>query len=229
VDAKRRDALRRSAETAGIEILGLHWLLAKTKGLHLTSPDPETRRRTVEYLAELARFASDLGGNLLIFGSPQQRNLADGMTRAEGMNHAAEVFQQVMPVLEQTGVTLCLEPLGPATTNFLVTAADAVELVRRMDSPRCRLILDCKAMQREQRPIAELIRWAKPWLEHFHANDFNRRGPGMGDVDFGPILKALYEIDFSGWVSVEVFDFTPGAPKIARDSIRYLRDVAAQL
>jgi sugar phosphate isomerase/epimerase len=229
VDANRRAELRRCAEAAGVEVVGLHWLLAKTQGLHLTSPDPKTRQRTAEYLAELARFSSDLGGRAIIFGSPRQRNLAEGISRDEGMDYAAAVFQEVIPVLEQTQVTLCLEPLGPTTTNFLVSAADAVELAQRIDSPWCRLILDCKAMQREERSIPELIRWARPWLAHFHANDFNRRGPGMGDLDFQPILAALREIDYAGWVSVEVFDLTPGAERIARDSIGYLRDVTKRL
>src|SRR6185312_16474114 len=62
----QRSELRRQAEAAGIQIIGLHWLLAKTQGFHLTSPDAAIRRTTGQYLAELARAAADLGGNLLV-------------------------------------------------------------------------------------------------------------------------------------------------------------------
>jgi len=89
VTATRRAELRKHAENAGVEIVGLHWLLSKTEGLHLTSPDAETRRRTADYLGELARFCHELGGNVMIFGSPQQRNLAEGVSPSQGMEYAA--------------------------------------------------------------------------------------------------------------------------------------------
>jgi sugar phosphate isomerase/epimerase len=67
-----RAEVRRAAEAAGLEIIGLHWLLARTEGFHVTSPDPVQRRRTADYLGELARCCADLGGKLMVFGSPQQ-------------------------------------------------------------------------------------------------------------------------------------------------------------
>ncbi len=224
--AKRRE-VRRQAEKAGLEVVGLHWLLAKTEGLHLTSPDPQVRRKTTEYLKALAEFCCDLGGKLLIFGSPRQRNLLSGVTRDEGMQHSAEVVRAALPDLEGKGVVLALEPLSPKTTNFLTTAADAVELIEMIDSPHCRLILDCNAMSTESKPIPKLIRENRSWLAHFHANDPNRQGPGFGKLDFVPIFKALRDIDFAGWVSVEVFDYGPGAERLARESIRYLRECLA--
>src|SRR5262245_64770957 len=62
VTAEQRKTLRRQAEECGLKIIGLHWLLAKTEGMMLTSPDPEVRRRTADYIAELARCTRDLGG-----------------------------------------------------------------------------------------------------------------------------------------------------------------------
>ncbi len=222
VTPQQREEVRRIAGAAGLEIIGLHWLLAKTEGFHVTSADAEQRRRTAEYLAELARCCADLGGSLMVFGSPLQRNLAPGIDRKQGMDYAEEVFTKLLPTLEQTGVTVAVEPLGPQETNFLVTTAEAVELIERLGSPYVRLHLDCKAMATESQPIPELIRQYGALLAHFHANDPNRQGPGFGSLDFKPIFQALGEIDYRGWVSVEVFDYSPGIERLAKESIEYM-------
>lgn len=223
ISAARRSELVREAEVAGLEVVGLHWLLAKTTGFHLTTPDAVVRRRTAEYVQALARLCRDLGGSRMILGSPQQRNIMPGVTPQAAFEYAAEVVDQCLRVLEETEVTLCLEPLGPAEGNFLNTAAEAVRLIERIGHPNCRLILDCKAMSSEAVPIPELIRSNARLLAHFHANDPNRQGPGFGDLDFVPILAALGEIDYRGWVSVEVFDYAPGVERLARESIENMQ------
>lgn len=228
IPAAQRAKIRQQANQAGLEVIGLHWLLAKTKGFHLTSPDAAVRKKTAEYLGHLAEFCAELGGKILVFGSPQQRNLAPGMTRAEGMKYAAEVFGSVMPKLDKLDVTVALEPLSPKDTNFLTTAADGVELAKMVASPRCKLHLDCKAMFTEPAPIPELIRRNRDWMVHFHANDPNLQGPGFGKLDFVPIFKALDEIGYRGWISVEVFDYAPGPERLARDSIQYMKKCMAK-
>ena len=220
--AQRAD-VRRFADAAGLEVVGLHWLLAKTSGFYLTSPDAEVRRRTAEYVQDLARLCRDLGGSVMVFGSPQQRNLLPGVSMQQALAHAAEVFERCVSVLEQTDVTLAVEPLGPAEGDFLNTAADAVKLIESIGSPHCRLLLDCKAMSSESTPIPDIIRRFAPLLDHFHANDPNKQGPGFGELDFVPILAALGELDYRGWVSVEVFDYSPGVERLARESIDNLR------
>jgi sugar phosphate isomerase/epimerase len=222
--ADRRQA-RRTAEANGLEVVGLHWLLAKTEGYHLTHDDHEVRRQTGDYLCELARLCRDLGGNIMVFGSPPQRNLAKGVSDQQGFDRAVEVFRSVAPTLEQAGVTLALEPLGPEEGNFMLTAESAIAIAEAVNSPNVKLHLDVKAMSTESKSIPDIIRDSRDWLVHFHANDPNRRGPGMGDVDFAPIFAALDEIAYDGWVSVEVFDYEPGVDSLAGDSIRYMQQI----
>lgn len=228
ISAAQRAEVRRQAQDAGLDVIGLHWLLAKTEGLYLTTPDAAVRQTTADYVRELARLCRDLGGSLLVFGSPLQRNLLPGVSHDDAMKYAAEVFQQAMPVLEELDVTLAVEPLGPAEGDFLLTAADGIRLIEMVGSSHCRLHLDCKAMSTEAEPIAAIIRRSAPWLVHFHANDPNRQGPGMGDLDFRPIFDALGEIDYRGWVSVEVFDYSPGPERLARESIDYLQSLLGE-
>ena len=109
----RRAEVRREADAAGLEIIGLHWLLAKTTGYYLTTPDNGVRHRTSEYLGELARLCRDLGGKLMVLGSPGQRNLLPGVTHEQGMELAADCLRRAMPAMQDCGVTLAVEPLGP--------------------------------------------------------------------------------------------------------------------
>ena len=223
ISASRRAEVRGQAEKAGLEVVGLHWLLAFTEGCYLTSPDADVRRKTGDYFGELARLCRDLGGSVMVLGSPKQRNLLPDVTHDEAMKYAADVIQQAIPALEERGVTLAVEPLGPEEGDFLLTANAARELIDMVGSPSCQLHLDVKAMSSEGEPIDQIIRRNASVLRHFHANDANRRGPGMGEIDFVPILQALKDVNYPGWVSVEVFDYEPGIETLARDSIEYLR------
>jgi sugar phosphate isomerase/epimerase len=222
--SKHRAEIRRRAEAEGLEVVGLHWLLAGTRGCHLTSADRAVQEKTAECLIELVRLCADLGGQVMVLGSPQQRNLLPGMSRDEAMQHAARTITRVVPTLENCGVTLAVEPLGPSETDFLVTADEALDLIRMVLAPLVRLQLDVKAMASESRPIPEIIRACAEHLAHFHANDPNRRGPGMGTVDFVPILQALKDAHYQGWLSVEAFDDAPGAEVVARESLGYLKE-----
>ncbi|MCS7016827.1 MAG: sugar phosphate isomerase/epimerase [Gemmatales bacterium] len=227
VSVEQRQRLRFQAEQAGLRIIGLHWLLARTQGLHLTSADPEVRRRTGAYLVELARLCHDLGGWLLVFGSPAQRNLSEGVSREQGFAYAEEVFRGLLPYLDEWHVDLCIEPLTAKETNFLTSCAEGLELVQRLAHPRVGLHLDVKAMCWDpEASVPELIRRYGRWLRHFHANDPNLRGPGFGAVDFVPIFEALRDIGYTGWVSVEVFDYSPDPETIAVRSLEYMQSCA---
>src|SRR5438445_3999712 len=99
VSAEWRRELRRQAEGCGLQIIGLHWLLAKTEGLQITASDESVRKRKGDYLVELACCCRDLGGDLMIFGSPAQRNVPAGATKAQAAGHAADTFRRALPGL----------------------------------------------------------------------------------------------------------------------------------
>jgi sugar phosphate isomerase/epimerase len=224
VTAARRRELRRQAEEHDLQIIGLHWLLAKTEGFQLTSPDTRVRQNTADYLVELARCCRDLGGSILVFGSPAQRRIPAGASREQATEWAVDTFRRALPGIAQTGTRVCLEPLSPPEADFMNTAAEAIAILEQLQHPSFALHLDVKAMATDEAPAPELIRKHVGRLGHFHANDTNRRGPGFGDTDFVPIFQALRASGYSGWVSVEVFDYSPDPETIARESIRYMRE-----
>jgi sugar phosphate isomerase/epimerase len=110
--------MRQQARDAGIEIVGLHWLLAGTEGLHLTSPDIGARRRLADYLVTLAEICRVLGGDILVFGSPKQRAVAAGVNGDDAFKWASETFMAALPAVAELGVDICMEPLAPIETNF---------------------------------------------------------------------------------------------------------------
>ncbi len=230
VPAAVLEGMKQEAERHGLEIIGLHWLLAKTTGLYLTSPDAAVRRATAEYLSLLARVCRQLGGHIMVFGSPQQRSLLPGVNRPQAIEFAADVFRQAASSFAENGVVLCLEPLTLKETDFINTCDEAVEIIRLVDHPSMALHQDVKAMLgAESSPIPEIIHRHKKICKHFHVNDTNLLGPGMGSTDYHPILRALIESNYSGWVSVEVFDYSPGAQNIAVKSLNYMRSVLQDL
>ncbi len=225
------DEARMAGETIrahGLEVVGMHWLLARSEGLHITSPDRDARDRAAAYMTTLIRRTGDMRGSDMEFGSPQQRNLMPDVTEAQALEWAAHFFQRVAPVAREEGVRICIEPLARDDTSFLFNKDQGVRLVEMVGHPSVALHLDVKAMSDEERPIPEIIREAKDYLGHFHVND-GKLGPGMGPIDYLPIMQTLKDVGYTGWVSVEVFDFTPGAEHIARESIAYLKRIESQL
>jgi sugar phosphate isomerase/epimerase len=222
-----RTRIRDAAARAGIAISGIHWVLVQAEGMYLTSPDAETRTRTANYFCDLARFCADVGGKVIVVGSPKQRSLLPGVTPEQAWAWATEVVRPAVDVAAERGVIICLEPLPAEDTNFINTAADAVRFTRQLQSPNFKVILDVRAMSWEDRPVADIIRACKGEFAYVHANDKNLKGPGFGDVDFRPIAAALKDVGYDGTVSVEVFKYDEGPEVIATRSLDYLRRVFA--
>ena len=165
----------------------------------------------------------------MVFGSPKQRDVMADHTYEETWQWTIEVFRECAQHAGDREVTLCMEPLQPNYTNFVTTVAESARLVEEIGHPNFQTMVDiCSASWAEQQPLDALIREFAPLIRHVHVNDANERGPGFGDVDFVPILKALNEIGYKGYISIEVFDFKPDPETIARESLGYLRKCLAE-
>ncbi|MDO5553736.1 MAG: sugar phosphate isomerase/epimerase family protein [Planctomycetia bacterium] len=222
-----REGIVRASARAGIRVAGLHWILSKTEGFHLTTNDASVRRRTTEYLRELAYFCRDLGGEYMVLGSPMQRSCLPGVSMHQAYKNAISTIEPVLNALEESRVLLALEPLTAAETSFIQTGADALYLINKLGRPQSLGIhLDCKAMfGSEKESIPDVIQTPelRPFLKTFHANDPNLQGPGFGDLDFTLVMAALKTIEFDGWVGVEPFDFQAGIERVARESLQTLK------
>jgi len=223
IPAQKRREIREIAKSNKLSISGIHWVLVGTEGLHLTHPEAVVRERTSDYFCDLVNFCADLESERIIIGSPKQRSLMVGVTSAQGWEWATEAFRKPVELAAERGVVLCLEPLAPSETNFINTAAEAIQFVGQFQSSNFKIILDVKAMSSENISIPTIIKNSWPNFAYFHANDANLKGPGFGEIDFVPILSALEHAGYDGYVSVEVFKFDEGPEEIARRSLETLK------
>ena len=225
-------AARAAAEDAGIAVTGLHWLLVKPAGLSISSKDQKTRERTIDVMLALIDTCAELGGKYLVHGSPQQRRVEAGETRAAAMARAQESFAAVAERAQKAGVVYCIEALSAESTPLINTLEEAAQMVRQINSSSVRTMLDCSAAGRmEKEPLGALIeRWVpKGVIAHVQVNDRNRRGPGQGEQRFAPLFAALKRNKYSGDVAVEPFDYVPDGPSAAARAIGYLRGILEAL
>ena len=225
-------AARSAAQDAGIAITGLHWLLVKPAGLSISTRDDAVRKRTIDVMLALIDQCAELGGRYLVHGSPHQRRVDPGETRAAALARAQESFAAVAGRAENAGVVYCIEALSAEQTPLINTLEEAARIVKQINSPSIRSMLDCSAAGRmEKQPLAALVdRWLPQGvIAHVQLNDRNRQGPGQGQQKFAPLFAALRKHRYGGDVAVEPFDYVPDGPGAAARAIGYVRGVLEAL
>jgi sugar phosphate isomerase/epimerase len=225
-------AARAAAADAGIAITGLHWLLVKPAGLSISTRDDAVRKRTLDVMLALIDQCAELGGRYLVHGSPHQRRVEPGETRAAALARAQDSFAAVAERAEKAGVVYCIEALSAEQTPLINTLEEAARIVKDIGSTSIKSMLDCSAAGRmEKQPLAALVeRWLPEGvIAHVQLNDRNRRGPGQGEQKFAPLFAALRRHRYDGDVAVEPFDYVPDGPGAAARAIGYVRGVLEAL
>ncbi|HZM32930.1 MAG TPA: sugar phosphate isomerase/epimerase family protein [Burkholderiales bacterium] len=225
-------ATRSAAEAAGIAITGLHWLLVKPAGLSISTRDDAVRRRTLDVMLAFVEQCAELGGRYLVHGSPGQRRVDPGDTRAAALGRARDCFAAAAERAAKVGVVYCIEPLAHEQTPLINTLSEAVQVVESVGNPHLKTMVDCSAAARsEKEPVAALLeRWLpKGMIAHVQVNDRNRQGPGQGEQKFAPLFAALKRHGYGGDVAVEPFDYVPDGPAAAARAIGYVRGIIEAL
>ena len=230
IPAGKRREYRSIIETEGLRFVGLHWLMVSPKGLHVTTPDAALRARSWQHIRNLIDLCADLGsGGVMVFGSPNQRATTGGLSREQATRNYVDGLASVAPHAVERGVTILVEALPKGQCDVVQTLDEAASIVREIDSTGVRTMFDTHNAIDEAEPHAMLVDRHYDVIRHVHVNELDGRHCGAGTYDFKPVLSVLQRRNFPGWVSLEAFDFSPGAERLANDSLRHLEAEIARL
>jgi sugar phosphate isomerase/epimerase len=196
---------------------GAGWVKHK---LRLTDPDRARREPAGQFAQSMVEAAGNLGAPAII-GSMQGR-WSDGMERDEATFYLADALSGLGKQAETFGVPLLYEPLNRYETNFANTLADGSRILRMLQSDNVKLVADLFHMNTEEADMAAALRTAAGDVGHVHFADSNRRAVGSGHTDMPPIMRALRDIGYDGYLSAEVFPY-PDPAAAARQTIDSFR------
>ena len=225
--AAKRAEIRTACADAGLEVSGLHWLLAAPAGLSITTSRSrglaEERRRPARLGRSLRRAGRRLSGARLA-GAAARRH---GRTTPRAPRRRGDRWPPSRRATARSSIASSRWP-GP-DCNFVNTLAEAAEIVRRIGNPALRIMVDTLAAGlMETEPVADAIRRWMPTglMAHIQFNDRNRRGPGRATTSSRRSCGRLRETGYGGWIAMEPFVYEPDGPTCARAHDRLCRGPA---
>lgn len=231
IPAEQRKEYRDILQGEGVGYVGLHSLLTVPRGeLHVTTPVHSVRKRSWDYFRRLIDLCADLGDNgMMILGSGKQRRAVEGATVEEATQRLQDGLAGVADYAGDRSVTILPETLAPHLCDVLTSLDETARMVREIAHPAVQTMFDTHNAVAETVPHDELIKAHKDIIRHVHINEMDGRHPGTGTYDFSVPLRALKDIEYDGWLSLEVFKFEPSGEEVARLSSEYLRETEARL
>jgi D-psicose/D-tagatose/L-ribulose 3-epimerase len=220
-DPKRIAEIRRILEDHGLEFTGLHWLFLKPEGLHITTPEQAVRRRSWNHLRRLVELAAELGGGVLVLGSPKQRGSL-GIDREQATAYLEEGLRSIADFTAGRNCTILLEALSAEQTDVVNTLAEAERSIRRIAHPAIRGIFDFHNSADEPESWERLIEAHFPLFAHVHLNDVNGSWPGSAGSDFVPAFRVLGQRGYQGWISLEIFHVPQDPAQVLEETREFL-------
>jgi sugar phosphate isomerase/epimerase len=172
-------------------------------GLSLASREADVRRHALERLKTHVRLAARLGSGVTV-GLMRGMLAGDAAERTEGLRWIADGLRELSVYAGLLGVPVYLEPLNRYECNNINTIAEAQEMILAVGAANVLVLADTFHMNIEEADMAATLRSPAGRLGYMHLADSNRRAPGMGHTDFGPMLTALRDVVYGGYVSAEV-------------------------
>jgi sugar phosphate isomerase/epimerase len=190
--------------------------------LALTSPDTAIHCKAMAFVEAMIDFAAVFDAPAII-GSMQGR-WGDGTSRETALGYLSESLLNLGLHAAKYDQTLLYEPINRYETNLINRLDDGVELLKGLAATNVKLLADLYHMNIEEANLPATIRSAGSFIGHVHFADSNRRAAGMGHTDFAPIVAALREVKYGGYLSAEILPLpdSHAAAKQTIDSFRKL-------
>ena len=172
-------------------------------GLTLTDPDSTIRRKAAAFITEMIEFGAEFGAPAII-GSMQGNVMAQG-TSEQSLSWLEEGLEELGEQALSKNAFLIYEPLNRYETNLLNTLQAGSEFIEGLQTNGVKLLADLFHMNIEERDLARAIVDHGKHIGHVHFADSNRKPVGYGHTVMKPIVLALQEINYQGYVSAEAF------------------------
>lgn len=177
----------------------------------IASENPEFREIGLKYIKDCVQIANEMESP--VFGGPiysavgKTRLISEEQKKKE-REWCIENLFEAAKFAEQHNVVLGLEPLNRFETDMINTGDQALSLIREIDSPYLKILLDTFHCNIEEKSIPDTIRKIGKDLCHVQGNESDRGTPGTGNLDWQGIKDALNDIQYTGSIVIETF----GAP-----------------
>jgi sugar phosphate isomerase/epimerase len=186
--------------------------------LQLADEDAIVRRHAVDFIRSIIDCASELSAPAII-GSMQGRS-SPAVDKSTAKSLLRDGLSELSQYARQKGQVLLYEPLNRYETDQANTLSQAMELIEGLDNVR--LLADWFHMNIEEADMAASIRSADKAIGHIHFADTNRMAVGFGHLNVKPLMQALRDIQYEGYLSAEVFS-KPDAMSAAKQTIEAFR------
>jgi sugar phosphate isomerase/epimerase len=196
---------------------GAGWVKHK---LRLTDPNATVRQQAIRFVSDIIDAAEILGAPVII-GSVQGRS-DPGVTREQALGWLGEALSSLGEHAARHGMPLLYEPLNRYETNLFNRQSEAAAFLGGLRSHHVKLLCDLFHMNIEESSIAEALRRAGSLVGHVHFADSNRQAIGGGHTNVAPIMAALREINYRGYLSAEILPL-PDSEAAARQAIESFR------
>lgn len=188
-------------------------------GLCLIDPDQTIRRKAIQRLLSFIDWVAPLNAGLIVGSMRGNLPLDDS---SKYFNYYTEAIRELAAYAESKSVNLLIECINRYENNYINTAEECLSFLDLIDSPSVKMHLDTFHMNIEESNMLKAISLAADTLGYFHVADNTRQACGTGSIDFKPILTALEEINYDGFVTVECLPGSSGV-ETARFSLAHLR------
>lgn len=185
----------------------------------------------LRHVSVAAERAAALGARMIPFGAGKCRSIPkDCQDVAAAKDHVLQLVRKISDILAVHGLTLVVEPLGPANSNYLNSIPETVEFIRKVDRPNCRTMCDMRHMFKLGEPFSDISLCAADIL-HAHI-DYPRGTERLfpqeeDDYDYRPYLRALKEAHYDAILTIEATAYTD-FEKEAGSALLYLRRLLAE-
>ncbi|HLM98669.1 MAG TPA: sugar phosphate isomerase/epimerase family protein [Bryobacteraceae bacterium] len=204
----RANDIRRGVEQNGLECTACSVI---PHGLSVGSNDESVRQKARTHIEDCVKLAADAGAKILAGPLYTPVGYLPGRRRtADEWKWAVESYRSLGPVLERYGVTIAIEPLNRFETYFLNTAADSAALCEQINHPNVGILFDTFHANIEEKNIGQAYRTVGRHLKHVHTCENDRGTPGSGHVEWTDVFRALRDMDYDGWLTIESFGFAMG-------------------